>query len=83
MIPGGQDIDVATVQLFDDLRGDAESGRRIFAIGDDEIDPAFLDDPGESSRTARLPGLPTISPIKSIFMAGRPIAQNRRPSSPG
>ena len=32
------------VKLFDDLAGHAESGRRIFAIGDDEIDPVLLDD---------------------------------------
>ena len=47
VISGGQDIDVAAIQLFDDLARHAESGRGIFAIGDDEIDPAFLDDPGK------------------------------------
>ena len=47
MISGGQDIDMCGVELFDDLAGHAESRRGIFAVGDDEIDPVLLDDPGK------------------------------------
>ncbi|EKD22035.1 MAG: hypothetical protein ACD_87C00200G0002 [uncultured bacterium] len=47
MVSGGEHIDMTAVELFYDLAGHAESGSRIFAIGDDQINPLLLDDPGK------------------------------------
>ena len=72
----------SSIELFDDLSRHTESGRGIFAVGNDEIDPVLLDDPrkkfpdGPSSRLAH-----NISDKE--YLHGHPIAQNRRPSSPG
>ncbi len=81
VIPGGEDIDVAAIQLFNDFARHAESGRGIFTIGDHEIDPSFLDDPREKL-TDSPPSRLAHDVTDKEYLHGRSIAQNRRPSSP-
>ena len=45
--------------------GKAESPGTVLGVGYDEVNPELVLMPGSRVRTARLPGLPTMSPIIS------------------
>ena len=82
MVSGGQDIDMGRIQLFDDLRGHAEPRSGIFAVGYDEIDPVFFDDPRKKFADGPSPRLAHDVPDKE-YLHGGSIARNRRHASPG
>ena len=59
-------VDAPVEQLVADLAGDAEAGRGVLGVGDDEIDAVVVDERRRApAARARGPGRPTMSPMKS------------------
>ena len=43
VVAGSQNVDAQLKQFFSQLAGNAETSRRIFAVGDDQIDSVIFD----------------------------------------
>jgi hypothetical protein len=47
MVAGRHHVDAPAKDLIADLAGDAEAGRRILGVGDDDVDLMMIDEGGQ------------------------------------
>ena len=68
MVAAGDDVHAGGEDFLGGLGRDARAAGGVLAVGDDEVKPVLLRASwGTSSLTARRPGSPTMSPMKSSF----------------
>ena len=67
MVAGGDDVHACRKNFLGGFGRDAGAAGGVFAIGDDEVERVLFAEFGNSSVTARRPGCPTMSPMKSSF----------------
>ena len=49
VVAGRHHVDAPSQELIADLAGDAEAGRRVFGVGDDDVDLMVVDERGQTA----------------------------------